>query len=594
MPLSLLAAALWLAAPAAAGRAESASPAAASPARGWTAQAAAAPGLKLDLADPQISRALTSALSRSRLAPESLAALPESARAAAVQAALAEVAGKEASEAERALLEGAGASLSSDRDAALLSRLNDLQILTGALPEQRRAQLTYAHRRLRIRMLTNWETRDWLGKEEPGVLGAARGAGKRGLWSLHQLSSSAPLDPILAEEIEPWRAASLASGALRRLSRSDFQDADAFATWLFNLRPESQVAAAEAVLGEAAWRPEHSEHRARLFRVVGAVLKREARAATRAQAAQALAEATAEAERGLLESGEASVFRASGRAAEAYRIALYWDLPVSRVNEIRKTAAERLSALQTRRAAGLLGRRAEIKNLSTKTLTAEDLPRLRALLAAARKPGAEEDPARVLFVCTGNTCRSPLAETLLRGKSKARGLAGIEAYSRGVSAQRGTPMTFDSAVAAREAGVDPSGQVSRPLSSDDVRRADLILAMEPAHLDIVIGRHPEAIAKTFLVNDYAFGAQKAVLDPIAAAPFDRLGLIDKAGSAESTRAYRTTARELEKAVDGLLDEEEALRVLARAEKALSGPAWRRLFERWTARWRRPTAPSAGY
>lgn len=91
-----------------------------------------------------------------------------------------------------------------------------------------------------------------------------------------------------------------------------------------------------------------------------------------------------------------------------------------------------------------------------------------------------EPVLRVLFVCTGNTCRSPLAAAALRQELGSDG-ARVEVGSAGTSAWEGQPASEGSQQVARAAGLDLSSHRSRRVSATDLRRADWVFVMEPAH-----------------------------------------------------------------------------------------------------------------
>ncbi|MDR6553678.1 low molecular weight protein arginine phosphatase [Paenibacillus qinlingensis] len=107
---------------------------------------------------------------------------------------------------------------------------------------------------------------------------------------------------------------------------------------------------------------------------------------------------------------------------------------------------------------------------------------------------------RILFVCTGNTCRSPLAEGLLRMRVRQEGLAA-EVRSAGVSAMTGGPISRNSQSLLHEAGFKESIS-SLAISDADVDWADLVLTMTTGHKRTVIGRFPHAIEKTYTLNEY--------------------------------------------------------------------------------------------
>ncbi|HEX9729848.1 MAG TPA: low molecular weight protein arginine phosphatase [Gemmatimonadales bacterium] len=87
----------------------------------------------------------------------------------------------------------------------------------------------------------------------------------------------------------------------------------------------------------------------------------------------------------------------------------------------------------------------------------------------------------VLFVCTGNICRSPLAEVLLRRELDARNIEGITASSAGTGAWDGAPASEGAYLVALEHGLDLSAHRARLLTRDLVQRADLVFTMARHH-----------------------------------------------------------------------------------------------------------------
>ncbi|MBP1992578.1 low molecular weight protein arginine phosphatase [Paenibacillus eucommiae] len=108
---------------------------------------------------------------------------------------------------------------------------------------------------------------------------------------------------------------------------------------------------------------------------------------------------------------------------------------------------------------------------------------------------------RILFVCTGNTCRSPIAEGMLRMMLQRERFAA-EVRSAGVSAFNGGSISSNSAALLQEAGFNER-LVSSALSTDEVEWADLILTMTVSHKGVIIQRYPYAIDKTFTLKEYA-------------------------------------------------------------------------------------------
>jgi len=144
---------------------------------------------------------------------------------------------------------------------------------------------------------------------------------------------------------------------------------------------------------------------------------------------------------------------------------------------------------------------------------------------------------RLLFVCTGNTCRSALADAIARKVAVERGLTDLEIVSAGTSAWDGAPASDGALLVGMERGMDLSQHRSQTLSRELVRDAELVLAMGPHHLERI-----EALGgggKAWLLTDYASrgASQRPVNDPIG-------GELD---------VYRATADELEQEVRRVFD-----------------------------------------
>lgn len=87
---------------------------------------------------------------------------------------------------------------------------------------------------------------------------------------------------------------------------------------------------------------------------------------------------------------------------------------------------------------------------------------------------------KVVFVCTGNTCRSPMAEGYLKFKKPN----GYEVISRGLACD-GSPAATHSVNAMLEAGIDIVGHISKQLLYPDIENADVIACMSASHADLL-------------------------------------------------------------------------------------------------------------
>jgi glycine hydroxymethyltransferase len=120
-----------------------------------------------------------------------------------------------------------------------------------------------------------------------------------------------------------------------------------------------------------------------------------------------------------------------------------------------------------------------------------------------------------LFICTGNICRSPMAEALFRHATPGR--TDYRAISAGLGAVDGQPPSVYSVQAMKEIGMDISKQRSRMLTAEMVKQADYILGMTHSHVDTVMLLYPQAAEKTFLLREFDDTLdpyEKDISDPI--------------------------------------------------------------------------------
>ena len=109
----------------------------------------------------------------------------------------------------------------------------------------------------------------------------------------------------------------------------------------------------------------------------------------------------------------------------------------------------------------------------------------------------------VLFVCTGNICRSPTAERLAATYATRSGFPDFTASSAGTHAVIGHPIHPDAAVVLEELGGDATNFTARQFKSKIASAADLIITMTDAHRDIVLEAAPRQLWRTFTLTEAA-------------------------------------------------------------------------------------------
>lgn len=146
-----------------------------------------------------------------------------------------------------------------------------------------------------------------------------------------------------------------------------------------------------------------------------------------------------------------------------------------------------------------------------------------------------ENDKTILFVCTGNTCRSPMAELLFRHRLGPDG--GWTALSAGVAALPGCEASPEAKEVLAEMKVDASEHRSSPVSREWVDRATLIAAMTEGHRAELLAQYPDAADKVRLLTEFGTGGRvENIADPIG----------------QSVGVYRYTRDQIDRAIADLI------------------------------------------
>ena len=107
----------------------------------------------------------------------------------------------------------------------------------------------------------------------------------------------------------------------------------------------------------------------------------------------------------------------------------------------------------------------------------------------------------VLFVCTGNTCRSPMAEGIFKKMLDESDISDVKVKSAGISAVEENEATDKAVEVLKKEGIDISGHKSKPLTDELIEWADRIYVMTSGHRATLHDLYPQAMDKVGLLSE---------------------------------------------------------------------------------------------
>lgn len=148
----------------------------------------------------------------------------------------------------------------------------------------------------------------------------------------------------------------------------------------------------------------------------------------------------------------------------------------------------------------------------------------------------------ILFLCTGNTCRGPMAQGYMRKALEDKLLKDFDVKTAGVMTIPGLIPTPEATQVMRNAGIDITQHRSSPLTPELIRKCDLILGMTPFHVQFALRMSDDAKGKTYLLKEYAESDMKnyQITDPMGA----------------TLEVYKRVYREMKLAIDKMIETRE--------------------------------------
>lgn len=119
---------------------------------------------------------------------------------------------------------------------------------------------------------------------------------------------------------------------------------------------------------------------------------------------------------------------------------------------------------------------------------------------------------KILFVCSANACRSPMAEGFARKLLDDNGISGVTVDSAGLDAFEGTPPTEETIEVMKSRGVDITSHRSKPFNPD-LGKNDMIFTMTKSQKERILAEHPTLAGRVFILDEYARNKPEDIPDP---------------------------------------------------------------------------------
>lgn len=179
-----------------------------------------------------------------------------------------------------------------------------------------------------------------------------------------------------------------------------------------------------------------------------------------------------------------------------------------------------------------------VEKILDNDLSVDDLPQIRKVLRKSHFDSQAAGVKNIVFVCSGNTCRSPMAQYMMEQMLKDAGIEGVEVLSRGTleGADDQSPISDFSAEVLAENGIDNYIHDSAALNAEDVESADLILTMGDNHISDVREVYPQSADRLFRLMEFGKKEEVNVDDPFG----------------KSIEVYRETGAQIKGALSGVL------------------------------------------